>query len=119
VLLHPLDVLQPQLRLDDLHIAQGVDIALDVDYLGVVEGTHDLEDAVDGTDVREEGVAETSAGGRASGEASDVDAGEEGGDARGGLVDVAKPLEAGVGDGDARLFGVYGSVGEIGGLSEI
>ena len=60
-LLDPLDVLEAELGLDDLHVADGVDVALDVDDLGVVERAHDLEDAVDGADVGEEGVAEACA----------------------------------------------------------
>lgn len=58
LLLDPLDVLETKLVLDDLHVADGVDVALDVDDLGVVERADDLEDAVDGADVGEEGVSE-------------------------------------------------------------
>jgi hypothetical protein len=65
VLFDPLDVLEAELGLDDVHVAEGVDVALDVDDLGVVEGADDLEDAVDGADVGEEGVTEAGAGGRA------------------------------------------------------
>ena len=35
MLLHPLDFLQTELGLDDLHITQRVDVAFDVDDLGV------------------------------------------------------------------------------------
>lgn len=59
VLLDPLDVLEAELGGDDVHVAAGVDVALDVDDLCVVKCTDDLEDAVDGTDMGEEGVAET------------------------------------------------------------
>ena len=51
MLLHPLDILQAQLRLDDLHITDGVDLAFDVDDLGIVECTNNLEDTIDGTDM--------------------------------------------------------------------
>ena len=60
VLLDPLDVLETELGGDDVHVTARVDVALDVDDLGVVKGADDLEDTVDGADVREEGVSETS-----------------------------------------------------------
>lgn len=60
MLLHPLNVLEPELGLNDFHVAQGVDLALDVDDLGIVKGTDHLEDAVDGADVGQESVAQTS-----------------------------------------------------------
>ena len=63
MLLDPLDILETQLRLDDLHVTDGVDVALDVDDLGVIEGADDLEDTVDGAYVRQESVTETCAGG--------------------------------------------------------
>ena len=60
VFLDPLDVLKPELGRDDVHVAARVDVALDVDDLGVIEGTDDLEDTIDGTDVRQEGVSKAS-----------------------------------------------------------
>lgn len=72
VLLHKLDILDPQLVVDDLEITHGVDIALDVDDLGVVEAAHHLEDGVDGTDVRQERVSETGTGRGAAGQAGNV-----------------------------------------------
>lgn len=56
--------------------------------------TDDLEDTVDSPDVRQEIVSETSAGRRALGETGNVDTGEESGDLRSGLVQVAQPVEA-------------------------
>ena len=59
VLLDPLDVLETELGGDDVHVAAGVDVALDVDDLRVVEGADDLEDTVDGADMGEESISES------------------------------------------------------------
>jgi len=118
-LFNPLDILETELCLDDFHVAAGVDVALDVDDLCVIKGADDLEDTVDGTDVGEESVSKTSASGGTGGEPSDIDAGEVGGDAGGGLVELAEPVEALIGDWDAGLFGIDGRVGKVGGLSKV
>lgn len=109
-LLHPLDILQPKLRTDDLHIPQRVHIPLDVDDLGIIESANDLEDTVHRSDVGQEGVAETRTGRRSSRETGDIDAGQERGDFRGGFIGVAEPEETWVGQGDTRLFRVTTSV---------
>ena len=59
VLLDPLDILETEFCGDNVHVAAGVDVALDVDDLGIIEGADDLEDTVDGTDVGQESVSET------------------------------------------------------------
>lgn len=108
----------PELSRDDGHVTNGVDVTLNVNDIGVVEGTcsrlgvsgtvakneggkerkkrrtDDLEDTVNGTDVGQEVVSETSTGGSALGKTSNVDTGEESGDLARGLVEVAKPVEA-------------------------
>ena len=60
VLLDPFNVFQTELGGNDVHVAAGVNVTLDVDDLGIVEGADDLEDTVYGADVREEGVSKTS-----------------------------------------------------------
>ena len=93
--------------MDDFHVADGIDVSLDVDDFCVVESTNDLEDAVDGTYVREERVSETCTSRSAldsisplvsvtlndymaySGEPSDIDAGQVCGNAGGGFVELA------------------------------
>ena len=78
-----------------------------MDHFCIVEGANDLEDAIDGTYVREERISETCTGRGAldsmstpvlvalsnemthSGEASDIDAGQVCGNAGGGLVKLA------------------------------
>jgi hypothetical protein len=51
VLLDPLNILQTKFGLDDLHITQRVNIALNVDDFGVIESTDYLEDTIDGTNM--------------------------------------------------------------------
>lgn len=66
VLLYPFNVLQTQFGLDGGHVPTRIDIAINVGDFGVVERADQLEDAIDGTDVGKESVAEASTGGRAS-----------------------------------------------------
>ena len=51
MLLHPLNILQTELGLDDLHVTDGVNLALNVDDFSIVERTNDLEDAIHGADM--------------------------------------------------------------------
>lgn len=85
----PLNVLESQLILNDFHVSDGVHIALDVNDLGVVKGSDDLEDAVDGSDVGQESIAQACTGGGTLGQTSNIDAGEEGRNLRFGLVHLA------------------------------
>jgi hypothetical protein len=49
--------------LNNLHVTDRVNIALDVDDFSVIKGANNLEDAVNGTNVRQKGVAKASASG--------------------------------------------------------
>jgi hypothetical protein len=107
MLLNPLDVFETQFGLDDFHVAHRINVSLDVDHFRIVEGANNLEDTVDGTYVREEGIPETCTGRSAlysislsvlvtsskgmthSGEASDIDTCQMCGNAGGGLVKLA------------------------------
>lgn len=71
-LLDELDILDAELLADNLEIADGVDITLDVDNLGIVETSDDLEDGIDGADVRQESVTETSTSRGTTGQTSNV-----------------------------------------------
>lgn len=71
-LLRELKILDAQLLVDDLQVTDGVDITLDVDNLGIVEATNDLEDGVDGANVRQERVTETGTGGSTAGQTGNV-----------------------------------------------
>lgn len=141
LLLDPFDILEPELGRDDLHITTRVDIALDVNDLGVIECTDDLENTVDRTDVRQEGVSETGTGGCTGGQTGNIDTRQERRDLRFGLVNIAQPVETGIGDGNTGLLRVaawsvavfdakqssprvyegyvHGSVGEVGGFTQI
>jgi hypothetical protein len=112
-LLDELDILEPQLLLDNVEITSGVDITLDVNNLSIVEATNNLEDGIDGTNVRKEGVAETGTSGRTARETSNIVDGQVSRDDGLGLVFLNKPIEAFVGDDDARLLGFDGGIGEI------
>lgn len=48
---NPLNILETQLGLNDLHISDGVDVALNVNHLGVVERPNDLENTVNSANV--------------------------------------------------------------------
>lgn len=117
-LLSELDILDAQLLADDVQITLGVDITLDVDDLGVIEATDDLEDGIDGTDVRQEGVTETGTGGGTTGQTGDIIDRQVGGNARLGLVVLTEPIEAVIGDDDTSLFRVDGGIGEVGRVTQ-
>ena len=61
--------------------------------------TNDLEDTVDGSNMRKESVSESSSRGGAGGESGNVDAGEKGRDLALGLEGLEEPVESGVVDG--------------------
>jgi hypothetical protein len=86
MLLHPLDIFQTQLGLDNLHISNRVNFTLDMDNFRVIKRADDLENPIDATNVRKESVAQPRTRRRARGQTGDIDAGEEGGDARNGFV---------------------------------
>ncbi|CRK18840.1 hypothetical protein BN1708_003185 [Verticillium longisporum] len=112
-LLDELDIFQSELLADDVQITRGVDVTLDVNNLSIVEGAHHLEDGIDGTNVGQEGVAETSTGRGTAGQTGNVIDGQVGGDTRLGVVLLAQPVVARIGDDDAGLLGVDGGVGEV------
>ena len=118
-LLGELDILDAKLLADDLQVTDRVDITLDVDDLGIVEATDDLEDGVDGANVGQESITETSTSGGATGQTGDIVDGQVGRDLGLGLVLLAEPVEALIGDDDTGLFGVDGSVGEVGRVTEV
>lgn len=60
--LDPLNILESKFRLNDLHVTDGVDISFHVGDFVVVEGTNDLEDTVNSTNMRQKSISETSSG---------------------------------------------------------
>ena len=77
--LDKLNVLEPQLLADNIEVTGRVHVALDVDDLSIVEAPNDLEDGIDGTNVRQESIAEASTGRGTAGQASNIIDGEVGG----------------------------------------
>ena len=105
-LLDGLQVGEDELGVDDLHVVAGVDLALDVDDVGVGEDPDHLADRVALADVGEELVAETGALARTLDDARDVDEGHRRGqdplaaeDAREHLEPVVRYAD----DADVRL----------------
>jgi len=90
-----------------------------VDHFRIVEGANDLEDAIDGTYVGEERVSETCTSRRASGEASNINAGKVCGNAGGGFVKLAEPVESRIRNRYTGFLWINSRVGKIGCLSEI
>jgi hypothetical protein len=113
LLLDELNILETQLLGDDVQVTDRIDVALDVDNLGIVEAPDDLEDGIDGADVRQEGVAETSTSGCTARQTSNVVDRQIGRHLRFGFVLLYQPVEALIGDDDARLFGVDGGIWKI------
>ena len=110
---HVLQVFAAEFAGDDLDVVDGIDAIFDVDDVRIVEGAHDVDDAVDGFDVREEGVAESGAARGALDESGDVDDLEVRLDHGLGFVVVDEPVEAFVRDVDARGVRVDGAEGEV------
>ena len=86
---------------DDVEIAHGIDGALDVRDLRVLKDARDVEDTVDGADVREEGVAEALALVSAAHQAGNVGDAQMRRHDRSGLERLAQEVEASIGHLDA------------------
>jgi len=63
--------------------------------------------------VRQEGIAQTGTSRGTTGQTGNVVDCEVGRDPRLGLVLLAQPVEASIGNDDARLLGVNGGIGEV------
>lgn len=90
-----------------------------MDDLCIVEATNHLKDGIDGTNVRKEGIAQTSTGGCTTGQAGNIVDSQVCRDAGFGLVLLDQPVVTVVRDDDARLLGVDGSVGKVGGVAKM
>lgn len=117
-LLDELDVLDPKLVRDDLEITYRIDVALYVYNLSIIEASHDLEDSVNGSDVRQESIAETSTSRGASRQTGDVVDCEIGRYARLWVVVLDEPVVSVVRHDHSCLFGVDGRVGKVGGVTQ-
>ena len=105
-----------QLGLDRLGVADGIDAALHVRDVGVLEAAQHVGDGIDLADVAEELVAEALALGGAAHEAGDVDEGEPRRDLGGRARDVAQLVEPRIGHADVADVGLDGAEGIVGGL---
>jgi hypothetical protein len=112
-LLDELNVLEAQLLGDDVQVAERVYVTLNVNDLGIVEAAHDLENSIDGANMRQEGVSKTGTSRCTAGKTSNVIDGQVGGNARLGVVLLDQPVIALIGDNDARLFRVDSGIGKI------
>lgn len=70
---HEFQILRPQLRCDDFDIIHRIDAILDVYDIRVLEASHHVRDAVDGFNVRQKRVSESSARGRPFHQPRDID----------------------------------------------
>lgn len=112
-LLGELDILDAQLLADNVQISDGVDVALYVNNLGIVEAANHLEDGIDGTDMRQESVSESGTGGGTTGQTSNIVDCQVGWHARFGVVFLAEPVVSLIGHNDASLLGVDGGIWEV------
>lgn len=86
--------------------------------LGIIEAPNDLEDGIDGTDVRQERVTQTGTSRGTTGQTGDIIHSQVGGNHGLGLVMGAEPVEALIRDDDTSFFGVDGGKGEVGGVTQ-
>ncbi len=107
------NVLESQLVADDVEVSRRVDVAFDVDDLGVIKTPHDLEDSIDGTDMGQEGIPKPGASGGTTRQASDVVYGKIGGHSGLGVVLLAEPVEPGVRNDNSCFLGVDGGIRKI------
>lgn len=118
-LLNELNILDTELLADDVQVTRGVDVTLDVDNFSIIEATHNLEDGIDGTNVGQESVTETSTGRGTTCQTGDIIDRQVGRNLRLGLVVLAQPIETIIGDDDTRLFGVNGGIGKVGRVTQV
>ena len=112
-LLHELNVFDPEFFAYDVQVSNRVHVTLDVDYLGVVEASHDLKDGVYGPNVRQESVPQASTCGCPSRQAGDVVDGEIGRYSGFWVVMLAQPVISGVWNNHTSFFRVNRSVRKV------
>jgi hypothetical protein len=75
-----------------------------VNYFGIIKGSNNLENTIDGSDMGQESVPEACACRGTCREAGDIDTGKKSWDARYRLVGLAKPFEAWIRNRDASFL---------------
>ena len=111
------EVLELELRVDDFLVAHGVDGAVHVGDVAVVEAAQHVDDGIRVPDVAQELVAQTFALRGTLDQTGDVDDFDGGGDDPFGVVDFGQADEPLVGYGDDAHVGLDGAEGEVGCLS--
>lgn len=87
--------------------------------LSIIEAPDNLEDGIDGADVRQESITETSTGGSTTSQTSNVVDSEVSGDSALGVVVLAEPVVSLVGNDNAGFFRIDGGIREVGGVAEV
>ncbi len=104
-----LQIGQGQFGFDDFDVGDRVDLAGDVDHVGIFEAAHDVNDGIGFADVREELVAQAFALARAGDQARDVDEFDGGGQDAFGLDDFGQLLQARIRHFDDADVGLDGA----------
>ena len=107
------NILLSQFTRDDLDVIHRIDPILDVNHVGVLEASHDVRDAIHRFNVRQERVPESRTRARSFHQSRDVDNLQKRLHHALRLVLLDQPIEAFVGDVDARRVGVDGAKREI------
>ena len=107
------EVLELQLGVDDTLVAHGVDRAVHMGDVAVVEAAQYVDDGVRVADVGEELVAQSFAFRRAFDQSGDIDDFDGGRNHPLGFVDLGQPDEPPVGDGDYAHVGFDGAKGKV------
>jgi hypothetical protein len=93
-----LNVLQTQFLRNDLHVTNWIHSTLDVRDICILEHARHMEDTVDGTDVREEGIAQTLSLVSSSNQTSNIGDAQVCRNSRCRLMNIAQEVESRVGN---------------------
>jgi hypothetical protein len=84
-----------------------------VNNLGIIEAANNLEDSIDGTNVRQESISKSGTGGGTSGQTGNIVDCQVGWNAGFWVVFLAQPVVARIGNDNASLLGVDGGIWEV------
>ena len=111
-----LEILDQQLIVDDLLVADGIHRAVDMGYIIVVEATQHVDNGICLADIGQKLVAEAFAFASAFDQSGDVDDLHRGRNDASRIAHLDKACQAVVGDGDDSHIRLYGAEGEVGRL---
>lgn len=115
-LAHSFPILGTKLALDGIEITDRIDGIINVDDIVIIKATHQVENSIDGSNVRKESIAKTSTLRSAADETGNIGHLECGWDDARGLPAIYQILELLVGDDAPDDIGVDGAEGVVGGL---